>query len=166
MNGFKLVKLDKLSGSCCSIYTLSFFGEQKTFLDQFIDENISSFKSEIKELVTRLSAMGHKTGARVQYFKVHEGRPGDGVCALYDTENSNLRLYCIRYGSQIVVVGGGGYKPKTIRTFQEDTNFKKENYLLREVSAKITERIKNREIGFSDDGLEFTGNLEFKYEEI
>ncbi len=34
---------------------------------------------------------------------------------------SNLRLYCIRLGSAVVILGGGGHKPKTIRTLQDDT---------------------------------------------
>ena len=166
MQNYKLVKLNKLSGSCCSIYTV--VGpdiENKTLLDQFIDENINSFKSETKELVSRLYAIGHKTGARLQFFKENEGKPGDGVCALYDLEVSNLRLYCIRYGTQLVIVGGGGHKPKNIRALQEDEKLKKENYFLRDLSAKLTERIKNKEIWFSDDDLDFVGNLTFNKDE-
>ena len=36
-----------------------------------------------------------------------------------------------------------------------------ENYLLREISKKVTERIRNKEIEFSEDGTEIFGNLEF-----
>ncbi|MBK6979124.1 MAG: hypothetical protein IPH28_20170 [Cytophagaceae bacterium] len=61
---------------------------------------------------------------------------GDGVCALYDDPDRNLRLYCIRYGKQIVVLGGGGHKPKTIRALQEDEKLKQENYLIRNISKK------------------------------
>lgn len=94
------------------------------------------------------------------FFKEKEGGPGDGVCALYD-EESKLRLYCIKYGTQLVVVGGGGPKPKTVRAFQEDEKLKEENYLLREISKQITEKIKTREIWFSKDFLDFIGSLEF-----
>jgi hypothetical protein len=161
----KLVKIDDLSGRRCSIYSILDCNKSKTFLDLFIDENINSFKSETIELISRLKTIGFKTGARIQYFKVHEGKPGDGVCALFDNEESNLRLYCIHYGMQLIIVGGGGYKPKTISALQEDEKLKRENYFLRKLSALITERMKEKEIKFSDDGLDFIGNLEFIIEE-
>ena len=162
MYSYKLVKIFQLSGSHCSIYSVLRTGdESKTLLDRFIEENSISFKSETKELISRLYTMGHKTGARVHFFKDHEGNPGDGVCALYDREGSNLRLYCIRYGTQLVIVGGGGHKPKNIRALQEDDKLKKENYFLRELSANILARIKEKEIWFSDDDLDFIGNLCF-----
>lgn len=163
---YKLVKIDHLSGCKCSIYSILDCNKSQTFLDLFIDENINSFKSETIELISRLKTIGHKTGARLQFFKVHEGKPGDGVCALFDDEGSNLRLYCIRYGTQLIIVGGGGHKPKTIRALQEDEKLKGENYFLRELSALITERIKEKEIKFSDDDLDFIGNLEFGKEEL
>lgn len=163
---YKLVKINYLSGQKCSIYSILDYNKSQTFLDLFIDENINSFKSETIELISRLKTIGHKTGARLQYFKVHEGKPGDGVCALFDDEESNLRLYCIRYGTQLIIAGGGGHKPKTISALQEDKKLKGENYFLRELSALITERIKEKEIKFSDDDLDFIGNLKFSKEEL
>ena len=61
----------------------------------------------------------------------------------------------------MVILGGGGPKPKSIRKLQDDPKLKNENYLLREISALITERIKSREIEFSKDGTEIYGNLTF-----
>jgi hypothetical protein len=165
MSTYNIVKINKLSGSECSIYTIeSDNTETKTFLDRFIDENINSFKSETLDLIKRLHTIGHKTGARLQYFKINEGVPGDGVCALYDAEESNLRLYCIHYGKQLIIVGGGGHKPKSIRTFQEDEKLKRENYFLRRLSKMITERIKDKEIEYSDDDMDFDGNLTFDFD--
>lgn len=167
MCDFELVKLEKLSGSCCSIYSIAIQNsDYTTLLDEFINKNINSFKSETKDIVTRLYTIGHKTGARIQFFKENEGYPGDGVCALYDAEGSNLRLYCIRYGSQLVVIGSGGHKPKTIRSLQDDETLKRENSFMRKVSAKISERIKEKDIWFTDDGLEFAGNLYFLAEDF
>lgn len=167
MHVCKLVKLVQLSSHKCSVYSITKDDdESETLLDRFIEENKSSFKSETMEIVSRLHAIGHKTGARIQYFKEDEGTPGDGVCALYDTKESNLRLYCIRYGSQLIVVGGGGYKPKSIRALQEDEKLKKENYFLRKLSANISARIKEKEIWYSDDNLDFIGNLEFNEDEF
>ena len=73
-----------------------------------------------------------------------------------------MRLYCIRYGNSLVLLGGGGFKPKSIRKLQEENKLREENYLLRKISALITERIKTGEIQFSDDGTGLFGSLEFE----
>ena len=128
-------------------------------------ENGISFKSETKNIIERLISIGHKTGARSQFFKEWEGKPGDGVCALYDKPDSNLRLYCICYGTQLIIIGSGGHKPKTIRALQEDTKLTEENALIKQISQQITSRIKDKEIRFTPDYLDFTGDLEFNDED-
>jgi hypothetical protein len=162
---YKLVKLGKYSGEQASLYTVFLEDEQKTLFDRFLEENKNSFISEIKNIVLRLNIIGHDTGAREQFFKPAEGKPGDGVCALCDVPESKLRLYCIRYGSLILILGGGGYKPKNIRAFQQDEKLTSENYFLRHLSSKIKERMARREISFSDDYMDFEGNLIFNDEE-
>lgn len=78
---------------------------------------------------------------------------------MYD--DLKLRVYCIRYGSQIIIIGGGGIKTKQTRAFQDSPKLKKENYLMREISGAITKNIIDKNISYSDDGLEFDGELEF-----
>lgn len=161
---YELVKLNKLSGGKASIYTVHLENEQKTLFDLFLEENKISFKSELKDIVSRLNVIGNKTGAKENFFKQKEGKPGDGVCALYDKPNSKLRLYCIRYGSSIVILGGGGYKSKSIREFQKDDKLTEKNYFLRQLSKEITTRIKDGEIRFSTDYMDFEGDLTFNDE--
>ena len=163
---FKIVKLNQFSGNKAGVYSVVLNNDEETLFNKFVRENIISFKSETKDILKRIYSIGHSTGARIQFFKEWEGKPGDGVCALYDNPDSNLRLYCIRYGTQLIIAGGGGHKPKTISALQEDKKLKGENYFLRELSALITERIKEKEIKFSDDDLDFIGNLEFSKEEL
>jgi hypothetical protein len=158
---FKLVKLPKYSGKEASIYSIYLFEAKKTLFDLFIKENKILFKSELIDLFNRLIIIGHDMGARNIYFKENEGKPGDGVCALYDEPESNLRLYCIRYGSSLVVLGGGGPKSKSISAFQEDKKLTFENYLLRDIAKEINLRIKNREIEFTSNHKDLIGNLEF-----
>ncbi len=155
----QLIKIPNLSGSKGSVYTILIDEEENTSFKNFVMNNKDSFESEVKDIVARLKTMGAKTGMRENFFKLKEGKPGDGVCALYDEDNSNLRLYCIRYGSQLVIVGGGGHKPKSIRSFQEDANLEHENYILRELSLLITEKMRDKEIRFSEDGMDFEGDL-------
>lgn len=163
----QLIKIPQLSGSMGSVYTVLVDEEENTAFENFVMNNKNSFKSEIKDIIGRLKVMGFKTGMREDFFKLYEGNPGDGVCALYDEDNSNLRLYCIRYGSQLIILGSGGHKPKSIRTLQEDKHLENENYILRDLSKLITEKMKDKEICFSEDGLDFEGDLiieNFNYE--
>ena len=133
-----------------------------TTFDLFIQENKNSLLDELKDIISRLKVIGSKTGAREHFFKVDEGKPGDGVCALYDNPDKKLRLYCIRYGTQIIIIGGGG--PKNVQKLQDDEKLEIENSFLRELSALISERIREGEIRYSDDYKEFIGNLEFNIE--
>lgn len=158
---FKIVQLSQFSSYHAGIYSIFLENEQQTLFDRFIKENFNSFKSEIIDINSRIITINKKTGARDQYFKLYEGSLGDGICALYDKPKSNLRLYCIKYGNTLVIIGGGGQKPKNIKALQEENKLKDENYLLRKISKQITERIKSKEIQFSDDGTEIFGNLEF-----
>lgn len=162
---FKILKINNLSGNKAGVYSVVLNGDEETLLNKFVCENEISFKSETKDILKRLYSIGHTTGARNQFFKEWEGKPGDGVCALYDNPDSNLRLYCICFGTQLIVVGSGGHKPKTIRALQEDVKLTEENSIIKEISQQITQRIKDKDIRFSPDYLEFTGDITFNDEE-
>ncbi|WP_034258898.1 hypothetical protein [Aequorivita capsosiphonis] len=155
----QLIKIPQLSGPKGSVYTILIDDEQISPFQKFVSRYKISFKSEINDIVSRLKVMGFKRGMNEGYFKLYEGNPGDGVCALYDKDKSNLRLYCIRYGSQLIILGGGAQKPKTIRTLQDDPDLKRENYILRDLSKLITEKMQDKEIQLSEDGLDFEGEL-------
>jgi len=155
----ELVKLSNFSGSKASIYTVFVDDETESLFDKFLNENSALFRSEIINLVNRLNTIGKDTGAKHHFFKDKEGALGDGVCALFDEPDTNLRLYCIRYGNQLVVLGSGGYKSKNIKAFQEDEKLEDENYFLRWLSKAITAKMKDKEISLTDDGLDFEGDL-------
>ncbi len=158
---YTLEKIKQFCGNEATIYSVYLHDEDLTLFERFLAENKNSFKSEIKNIIARLKTIGHKTGAREQFFKLNEGKAGDDVCALYDIPGSKLRLYCIRISSFIVILGGGGPKPKNIRALQENQKLKDENYLLRLISEQLDERIHNKEIEFLNNGFELTGDLEF-----
>ena len=158
---YKLVRISKFSGNEASVYTLLTENEQGEFqdslFDTFINENKTLYLSEIKDIFSRLRTIGNDTGARESFFKTKEGVPGDGVCALYDSPNKKLRLYCIRYGSELIILGGGG--PKNVRALQDDEKLEKENYFLRWISSRITECRQNGDLSFSTDFMDFEGDL-------
>lgn len=161
----RLIKLENLSGYKASVYSVLLNNENETLFENFLKENYSLFLNETKDIIQRLITIANKTGAREDFFKHWEGRPRDGVCVLYDKPGSKLRLYCIRFGTQIIIIGGGGPKSRKVKSFQESEKLKKENYFLRWLSEQISNRIKDREIVFDDDYITLTGNLLFDDED-
>ena len=161
---FEIIRLTKFSGNKTTIYAIKPLGEKITLFSKFVNTYEILFKSEIVEIYKRLNVIGKTTGAREQFFILNEGELGDGVCALHD-DDKKLRLYCIRYGMCLIILGGGGYKSKNLRAFQEDEKLKTENYFMREISKMISKRIRNREIMFIEDGKELSGNFIFKSDE-
>ena len=160
----KITKLENFSGRKASLYSVYVEEKNKTLFEEFLEENRNLLINEIKDILIRLKTIGEKTGVKEEFFKLREGTLGDGICALYDIPNKKLRLYCIRYGSDIIIIGGGGVKPKNIKALQENEKLTKENYLLRKISKEITTKIINGELKYSSDGLDFIGELNFEIE--
>ena len=157
---FELVKLAGFSNDEVSVYTLLNNDTGISLFQSFIQENQHQFPDEVKDIAKRILSF-KEVGARENFFKINEGKPGDGVCALYDDEKSNLRLYCIRYGTVLVVLGSGGHKPKTTRRLQETKKLEDENQIMRNLSAEIEKRRRNGDLSFSKDFLEIDGDLIF-----
>jgi hypothetical protein len=154
---FEIVELEEFSGNKAVIYSVAIDDNPLTLFDLFVEENVYIYPNEIQSITDRLEIIGNFTGAREHYFKINEGTLGDGLCALYDIPERNLRLYCIKYGSTCILLGGGGYK--NVRALQDDEKLKKENYLLRKISKMITNALVNGDLEWSKDGSSFTGNL-------
>jgi hypothetical protein len=159
---FEIVKLDNLSGRKANIYSIMIDDESKSLFGKFITKYKTDFEDEIIDIVDRIDLIANYTGAENRHFKENEGRLGDLVCALYDMPNSNLRLYCIRLGKTVLILGGGGFKSKLIRALQQDPTLTEENYLMREISQRLYNRIKEKEIYWSEDEMEILGNLIFE----
>ncbi|MBL0055353.1 MAG: hypothetical protein IPP31_04005 [Chitinophagaceae bacterium] len=156
---YEIVELEDLSGSITTIYSIVQEGDDRTLLEHFIDENIPFYKAEVSNILARIQAMAHKLGAREQFFRLNEGKPGDGVCALYDDPDSALRLYCIRYGTIAIILGGGGPKPPGIRAWQDDEKLTLKAETMIQVSKDIMQRLKSGDLKWSPDGSRLTGNL-------
>lgn len=102
--------------------------------------------------------MGCVVGALEAYFKLDEGLDwNDRVCALYDTPDKHLRLYCIRLSEQIVIVGNGA--PKTVRAWQDDPRLSREVREMMCYSRIIRTRLENGYLRISANGLRIEGNL-------
>ena len=157
---YELVKLEKFSSDKVAVYTLLNSHTQTSLFQDFIQDNNNDYPLEVSDIAGRILSF-KEVGARENFFKHKEGKPGDLVCALYDDENSNLRLYCIRYGTVLVILGSGGHKPKTTRALQETKKLDEENQIMRNLSAEIEKRRRDGDISFSKDFLDIDGDMIF-----
>lgn len=148
----EIVKI--LSGSCANFYTVKIDGDSLTLFEKFINENKVEHKEELSNISNRVTVMARKTGARETFFKTKEGAPGDGVCALYDDPEKKLRLYCVRFGTVVVILGSGGEKPKSIKALQESPKLTKENELVKRISKGVTQAFKDKYLRWSDNGTD------------
>jgi hypothetical protein len=161
----ELVKLTDLSGRKASIWTIYLKDENLTLFDRFLTENEADYPAEINHILDSIETIANRTGVIEPFLVKPEGRLGDNIYALYDKPDSNLRLYFIKMSKTLIILGGGGSKPKDIASFQEDEKLKKENYLLRDISKIILERIKDREIFYSKYSNDVEGNFYFNDED-
>lgn len=148
----EIVKI--LSGPCANFYTIKIDGEKLTLFEKFINENKSKHTSELENIRNRVKVMAQKTGARETFFKTKEGVPGDGVCALYDDPDKKLRLYCVRYGKLVVILGSGGEKPKGMKALQESKKLTDENDIVKRISKGVSKAMREKYLRWSDDGME------------
>lgn len=161
---FALVEIEELSGNKLKVYSIipeDDEDEGYTLYDRFIDENGTKFKIEVEDITNRIEIMARYTGLREDFIKGGEGNLGDGIYALYDKPDSNLRLYFIRFGNVAIVLGSGGEKPKSIRRFQENPQLKDANYFLRKVSAALADAVQEGSLIISNEGLE--SKTDFNY---
>jgi hypothetical protein len=143
---YDLVEIEDLSGNNAHIYSVKLKGDAETLLEKFIKDNKDSHKKDIEYLIRKIIKIG-KLGCQDNFFKLNEGIPGDGVCALW---HQNIRLYCIRYGHVALVVGYGG--EKNVRAYQDDPELNATVKQVINLAADINQKVKEKEITFTDDG--------------
>lgn len=128
--------------------------EMESYLKYLQSQNKNKDAVQIVNLLTKIG----QNGAQERYFR-YEGKRHDHVCALpghylFDTK---CRLYCLRYGDLILVLGNGGIK-KT-KTYQEDPHLNTCVTTLQNIDVKIQELIKSGDIEIS--GKTISGKLSF-----
>ena len=164
---FQLKTLKKLSGDEATIYSVLILGDKLTLFDTFMADNLVNHKKEVMNIFYRLIAIGNKTGAKENFFRLNEGVPGDGVCAFYDIPKSKLRLYCVRYGNDFLILGCGGPKSKIIKAWQEDPKLNEEAQLVIKIAKIVNDKIKDKDSNFkwSPDHKKFQGDFNFTDDE-
>jgi hypothetical protein len=156
---FKLQKIERLSGLKASVYTVVAEGDAGSLFAQFLAAYRNDYFEEVEDILNSLRTIGQKTGARETFFKRDEGRPGDLISALFDEPDRKLRLYCIQFGMDCIILGGGG--PKTTRTWQEAPELKHQMEMLMKIADRVHERFKDKELSWAPGMKDITGDLEF-----
>lgn len=155
METFKIVELEDFNCAAGHIYSVSIDESETTIFEMFLQENYDKYRNELEEIAHKLNIMAGITGFTDTFFKMNEGKPGDGICAVTDLKGK-LRLYCIRFGNILLILGGGGRK--TTRTYQEGPKLYSEIQLLQKVSEALSKAIKEKDIRIESDGS-LGGNL-------
>jgi len=160
---FELKKISQLSGKQASVYTVFLDDAPESIFHRFLADYQAEYNEEINDIVTRLKVIGQKTGARAQFFKPNEGEYGDLVEALYDDPEKKLRLYCMRFGGDCIILGGGG--PKTTRTWQEDENLAYNVRLMITMAKRVHQRFTDGDLKWASNYKDMSGDLVFKEED-
>lgn len=156
----KLVRLSHLSGDAASIYSIYYSDKEEVLFERFIRENMAHNPEETMNIVRRLRSIGKSGGVQDIYLKQDEGLEwDDGVCALFDVPEKNLRLYCIQVSEKILVVGNGGCKSKDIRKWQEDRQLSSAVHEMMHFSRIVHVKLEHGSLYLSEDGLKLEGNM-------
>lgn len=158
---YEIVEMSEFSGAGATIYSVIENNAHETLFDSFVRTYLFKHRNALKNILARLETIGKITGAKEGFFKLNEGKPGDGVVALFDLPDFTLRLYCIRLGKNVLILGGGAEKSKSIRAWQEDEKLTKEVQKMMKISNLILQNILAKETYWSEDGFELLGNLYF-----
>ena len=73
-----------------------------------------------------------------------------GVAAVWA---KRIRVYCLRYGSSLIILGGGGYKSPRIRAYQEDPVLSGKVEEIKRIAELIKERKKEKDLKLNEDGI-------------
>lgn len=156
---YEIVELEPYSGNQSKVYSIIPKGETETLFEKFVGEYEGTFKDEVTDILKRVYQVGHTTGARDSFFKSHEGKHGDFVCALFDIPEKNLRVYCMRFGMIAVILGGGAHKPKSVKSWQQDEKLSEAANEMIDYAKDITSRLDKGDLYWSQDKTELEGNL-------
>ncbi len=150
---FKFIHVKEAGKNGANIYAIVPKGQTISSFQAFLQKHVPTYIEELREINTTISSYA-KYGAREYFFqKKHEGKHGDGICAIFDEKETHLRLYCIRHSENILILGGGGVKPKNIRAWQECPILSKEVNFLIKVAKDFRKQLKKGIIVIEDNKI-------------
>lgn len=154
----QLVRLSMCSGEMTSTYSI-LEDDKTTRFQKFLIEWHKDYEDKLLSFARTLRSISNSTGATDNFFKLNEGLSNeDLVCALYDEPEKEMRLYCIKFSEKILVIGGGGPKPKHIKRWQDDLKLTKEVTFMMDMSEIIRKKLMLGSLSYSENEMFFVGN--------
>jgi hypothetical protein len=150
MNTFVVERM--MQGKRGVLMTLREENSLQSETDSFFADVMQSHPEEATLLALKLEKMARHNGFQDQFFKMGEGSRMDNVCALSE---GKLRLYCLRYGNILLIMGGGGVK--TTRTYEDDASLHSKVKTLQKMSKALDRMIRDGEVKLMEYGMSFDG---------
>lgn len=138
-----------------SYYSFHIEGDDLCEAEKFVTRfNSPTYKEDYESIMSVITHMGRYTGAEEHYFR-HE-RAAEALPPPY--WSGDVRLYCSRVNTDIVILGNGCVKTTQKAQQSKDCLFHFE--FMNELSRHITQRIVEGDLRIYNRQLE--GNLHFK----
>ena len=115
--GFKLVRIKV--GRKAKIYSIRYDGEENHEFHKFVTNPEVRNHPDYQALRKKIKELYDKRGLLQQYFRPEDERYIHPEICRIDYGTGKLRLYCIRWNDNLLILGSGGVKPDDIRFWQE-----------------------------------------------
>ena len=156
---FEIIQLPQLSGKKAGFYSILMENEEQTEAEKFIETLNGTHPQKLDNIIARIRVMAKFRGCEDNFFKLREGKVIENICALWEDD---IRWYCLKYGKEAVILGGGGIKPKSVGPYQEIPELHNHVIRLQYVLKQIDIRIKERDLWIEDARIK--GDLSFREE--
>lgn len=141
----------------CNIFSIT-IDDGDCEMIKFSNKVTDDGKREDLQIISgQLQHIGER-GAEERYFRP-AGKRKDNVWELpgHYLVKSKYRLYCLRYGTTVIILGNGGLK--STRTYQEDPVLNECVETLQKIDAAIQDGLRSGSIIIDKKGI--TGKIEF-----
>lgn len=149
MKNFVTIRLFKAFNRV-NYYTLQVEGRGQSETDSFFDrfEQDASLTKDVDLLVTWITEIGRRRGAKARYFRFENDAnalpPPARIMAELGDDYCRLRLYCIRLTDEVVILANGGLK--TGRTVQDSPDLLTKFRFANKMAGQLMELIQTGEL--------------------
>ncbi len=142
-----------------NLYSYRFEGEEYSEYENFLLRYIDKLPDDIGAITHRIDII-IEDGILERHYR-YAGKTKDRVIELPGHfDRTNLRLYCLNFSPQVLILGSGGVKET--RTYNEDPLLNSYVELLQQIDKQLSKR--ERKGTITQLGKLIEGNLEFTIE--
>lgn len=149
---YEIVELEEYSGEKARVYSVILRGDNSSLFESFVKNFSPNYPQEVSKIEIRLELMGNQLGAREIYFKEEADGKFQGRIAkkyfvrIMDAGIGTLRVYCLRFGNDALILFDGGIKPNKVTKWQDDPKLMPIVERAMKIARCITSKIDAREI--------------------